>query len=153
MSASAPLGRPSRNTGSVEADWTSATRMGEVVSVVISQAAATSFIHMQVLAATQVSQSMRNTGTDKGANGESEAAWFSAALSPNWAATDSSVPCARSARAARSAAALLCGGAPGLRSGASGEGGGATLRVLSWDGNGGMSAHCATVGADVVVPR
>ena len=69
MSASAPLGRPSKNTGRVEADCTSATSTGEVVSVVISQAAATSFIHMQVLAATQVSQSMRNTGTDKGREG------------------------------------------------------------------------------------
>src|SRR5256885_13338792 len=59
MSASAPLGRPSRKTGSVEADCTRATSTGEVVSEVMSQAAATSFIHMQVLAAIQISQSMR----------------------------------------------------------------------------------------------
>ena len=47
MSASAPLGRPSRNTGSVGV-CTSATITGEVVSEVISQAAATSFIDMQL---------------------------------------------------------------------------------------------------------
>ena len=70
MSASAPLGRPSRNTGAVEAVCTSATSTGEVVSVVISHAVATSFIHMQVLATIQVAQSMRNTGTDSGANGD-----------------------------------------------------------------------------------
>ena len=101
MSASAPLGRPSRNTGRVEADCTSATSTGEVVSVVISHAAATSFIHMQVLAATQVSHSMRNTGTDRGAKGESEwavcAAWAASALWSRlcWAA--SSVPWASAA--------------------------------------------------------
>ena len=47
----APLGRPNRNTGSVEAAVTRATITGLVVSVVISQAAATSFIHMVMLAA------------------------------------------------------------------------------------------------------
>src|SRR5258707_376724 len=67
MSASAPLGRPSRKTGSVEADCTRATSTGEVVSEVMSQAAATSFIHMQVLAAIQISQSMRKVGPDSGA--------------------------------------------------------------------------------------
>ena len=73
MSANAPLGRPSRKTGSVAADCTSATSMGEVVSVVMSQAAATSFIHMQVLAVNQVSHSMRNTGCVSGASGDSAA--------------------------------------------------------------------------------
>src|SRR6218665_680398 len=59
MSASAPLGRPSRKTGKVEAVCTRATSTGEVVSEVIIQAAATSFIHMQILAASVTPQSMR----------------------------------------------------------------------------------------------
>ena len=67
MSASAPLGRPSRNTGSVEAVWTSATITGDAVSEVISQAAATSFIHMQTFAVSQTAHSMRNTGLASGA--------------------------------------------------------------------------------------
>ena len=66
MSASAPLGRPSRNTGRVEADCTSATQIGVVVSVVMVQAAATSLIHMHRLATSQVLQSRRNTGTPSG---------------------------------------------------------------------------------------
>jgi hypothetical protein len=70
MSASAPLGRPSRNTGSVEAVCTSATSTGLVVNVVISQAAATSFIHIVMLAASQASQSMRKTGVANGASAE-----------------------------------------------------------------------------------
>ena len=41
---------PSRNTGRVEADCTSATQIGVLVSVVIVHAAATSFIHMHRLA-------------------------------------------------------------------------------------------------------
>src|SRR5690606_3231904 len=73
MSASAPLGRPSKKTGKVEAVCTSATSTGELVSVVISQAAATSFIHMQVLATIQVSHNMRKTGTDSGAKGDRDA--------------------------------------------------------------------------------
>ena len=117
----------------MEADWTSATRMGEVVSVVISQAAATSFIHMQVLAATQVSHSMRNAGTDNGASGEREAVGAAAgALSSSGGVTAASLPWAGVARSA----AGSCAG--------SGGGVGATLRVLSWDGNGRMSADCAT---------
>ncbi|MNT47399.1 hypothetical protein D3C72_1841110 [compost metagenome] len=68
MSASAPLGRPSRNTGRVEADCTSATQIGEVVSEVIIHAAATSFIHMQMLAMSQVLHSMRNTGSFRGSS-------------------------------------------------------------------------------------
>ena len=70
MSASAPLGRPSRNTGSVEAVCTSATSTGEVVSEVISQAAATSFIHIEMLAASQVNHNMRNTGSASGARAD-----------------------------------------------------------------------------------
>src|SRR4051794_33321382 len=72
MSASAPLGRPSRKTGMVAADCTSATQIGEVVMDVIIQAAATSFIHMQMLATSQVVQSMRNTGRWNGAQAESD---------------------------------------------------------------------------------
>lgn len=70
MSANAPLGRPSKNTGRVEADWTSATQIGEVVSEVISQAAATSFIYMQILAASQVNHNIRNTGELSGAQAD-----------------------------------------------------------------------------------
>ena len=69
MSASAPLGRPSRKTGSVDADCTSATSTGEVESDVISQAAATSFIHMQALAVAQTAHSMRNVGSARGPHG------------------------------------------------------------------------------------
>src|SRR3954469_15927585 len=66
MSASAPLGSPRMNTGSVDADCTSATHSGEGASDVISHAAATSFIHIEVLAANQVSHSIRNTGLLRG---------------------------------------------------------------------------------------
>ena len=74
MSASAPLGRPSRNTGNVEADCTSATITGDVVSVVISHAAATSFIHMQMFDVSQVIHSSRKTGLASGDHGEGLAA-------------------------------------------------------------------------------
>ena len=70
MSASAPLGRPSTNTGSVDALCTSATQIGTLVSEVMTQAAATSFIHWEVLAANQANHIMRNTGLVKGASGE-----------------------------------------------------------------------------------
>ncbi len=70
LSASAPLGRPSRNTGSVAAVCTNATQIGVWVSEVIIQAAATSFIQMHRLATSQVDQSMRNTGRRNGASGE-----------------------------------------------------------------------------------
>src|SRR5256885_12753365 len=73
MSAIAPLGTPSRNTGAVEADCTSATITGETDSEVISHAAATSFIHMQVLAVTQTPHSVRNTGCDKGVQADTGA--------------------------------------------------------------------------------
>jgi len=72
MSARAPLGRPSRNTGKVDADWTSATQIGVLVSVVIVQAAATSVIHMQRLAVSQVLQSRRKTGTLSGSSAVTE---------------------------------------------------------------------------------
>lgn len=70
MSASAPLGSPSRKTGSVEADCTSATIAGDVVSVVISHADATSFIHMQMFDVSQVIQRRRKTGLASGDQGE-----------------------------------------------------------------------------------
>ena len=55
----------------MEADCTSATITGDAVSEVIIQAAATSFIHMQMLAASQTPHSMRNTGWRSGAHGDS----------------------------------------------------------------------------------
>ena len=64
----APLGMPSRKTGSVDAVCTRATMTGLVVSVVMSQAAATSFIHIVMLAASQASQSMRNVRSFSGAS-------------------------------------------------------------------------------------
>jgi hypothetical protein len=67
MSANAPLGRPSRNTGSVEAVCTIATITGLVVSDVITQAAVTSFIHIEMLAANVASHRLRNTPVRNGA--------------------------------------------------------------------------------------
>ena len=72
MSASAPLGRPNRNTGKVDADWTSATQIGVLVRVVIVQAAATSVIHMHRFAVSQVLQSRRKTGTPSGSSAVTE---------------------------------------------------------------------------------
>src|SRR6218665_1222749 len=134
MSASAPLGRPSKNTGSVDADCTSATRIGELVSVVISQAAATSFIHMQVLAVTQVSHNMRNPGIVSGASAVIDALWPSGAAScASRAATDSSVPWARAAHSAAAAAAASDEGA-GPGGSAVDSGGDAALRISSLTG-------------------
>src|SRR5258706_1550192 len=70
MSAKAPLGRPSRKTGSDEAVCTSAMRLGEVVREVISNAAATSFIHTQMFEAIHTSQSMRKVGRRNGAHAD-----------------------------------------------------------------------------------
>ena len=67
MSAIAPLGKPNRETGSVDAVCTSATQIGDVVSDVIIQADATSFIHMQTFAVSQALQSIRKTGFFSGA--------------------------------------------------------------------------------------
>ena len=44
-----------------------------MVNEVMSQAAATSFIHMQMLAAIQVPHNMRKTGERSGAQADSEA--------------------------------------------------------------------------------
>ena len=60
MSASAPLGSPSRKTGSDEAVVTIATSVADVVRLVMSQAAATSLAHMDTLDAAHTSHSMRN---------------------------------------------------------------------------------------------
>ena len=70
MSASAPLGSPSRKTGSEEAVCTRAIRVGEVVRWVICHAAATSFIHMQTLDASHTDQSIRNVFRRSGAHAE-----------------------------------------------------------------------------------
>ncbi len=67
MSASAPLGSPSRNIGSVDAVCTSATSAGSEVSVVISHAADTSCIHSEMLAASQAIHSMRKVALRNGA--------------------------------------------------------------------------------------
>src|SRR6218665_3443768 len=132
MSASAPLGRPSKNTGSVDADCTSATRIGELVSVVISQAAATSFIHTQVLAVTQVIHNMRNAGIVSGAGAVIAPLWPSGAASgASRAATDSSVPWARAAHSA-AAAASDEGAGPGGSAVDSGED--AAVRISSLTG-------------------
>ena len=72
MSAMAPLGRPNSKTGRVEAACTIATHIGEVVIDVISQAAATSFIHMHRLAISQVLHSMRNAAILSGAKADCE---------------------------------------------------------------------------------
>src|SRR6218665_1449051 len=129
MSASAPLGRPSKNTGSVDAHCTSATRIGELVSVFISQAAATSFIHMQLLAVTQVSHNMRNTGIVCCASAVIDALCPDAAPScASGAAPDASVPWARAAHSA-AAAASDEGAGPGGSAVDSGED--AALRISS----------------------
>lgn len=70
MSANAPLGMPSKKTGKLAAVCTSAIQMGLVVSEVIIQAAATSFIHMHTLAISHVVHSMRKTGCLNGASGD-----------------------------------------------------------------------------------
>jgi len=68
MSASAPLGSPSTNIGSVLAVDTSATITGLGVSEVISQAAAMSFIPIVTLAASQASHRPRKTGPSSGSS-------------------------------------------------------------------------------------
>jgi len=70
MSASAPLGRPSRKTGSDEAVVTIATSVADGVRLVMSQAAATSFIHRVMLAAIHTSHNMRKVGWRSGSQAE-----------------------------------------------------------------------------------
>ena len=57
----APLGRPSSSTGRLEAVWTKAIKVADVVSDVMVHAAATSFIHMQMLATSHADQRDRKT--------------------------------------------------------------------------------------------
>lgn len=68
MSASAPLGIPKSKTGKLDAVCTNAIKVAEVVNDVIVQAAATSFIHMQMLATSQTDQSDLNTLCFRGDN-------------------------------------------------------------------------------------
>ena len=74
MSAKAPLGKPSKNTGRVEAVCTKATQIGDEVRDVIIQAAATSFIHIEMLAASQVLHSILKTGIFRGPQTDGSAA-------------------------------------------------------------------------------
>src|SRR4051812_49760424 len=67
-SATAPLGNPSRNTGSDAAVVTIAIIVGDVVSVVMTHAAATSFIHIAMFVPTHTSHSMRNVASRSGAH-------------------------------------------------------------------------------------
>ena len=53
ISASAPLGMPRSRTGRLEAVCTKAINVADVVNEVIIHAAATSFIHMQMVAVSQ----------------------------------------------------------------------------------------------------
>src|SRR5574344_1665188 len=82
MSANAPLGRPSKNTGRVEAVCTSATSTGEVVSEVIIHAAATSFIQTQILATSVTLHSSRKVGVRKGAQVEAVLVGCAAGVTP-----------------------------------------------------------------------
>src|SRR5574340_361066 len=70
MSARAPLGTPRRKTGRLEAACTRATITGSVDREVMSQAAVTSCIHMQMLAVIQPIHSMRKVGWRRGAQAE-----------------------------------------------------------------------------------
>ena len=82
MSASAPLGNPSKNTGRVEAVCTRATSTGEVVSEVIIHAAATSFIQTQMLATSVTLHSKRKVGVRNGAQVEVTLAGCVAGVAP-----------------------------------------------------------------------
>src|ERR1041384_671555 len=70
MSARAPAGRASRNSGSVVATCTSETISGEGVSNVINQAAAESCIHVPMLETTSEIHSARNNGRRNGLHAE-----------------------------------------------------------------------------------
>ena len=82
MSARAPLGRPSKNTGSVDAVCTKATSTGDVVSEVIIHAAATSFIQTQMLATSVTLHSKRKVGVRRGAQVESGLGAWGAGAAP-----------------------------------------------------------------------
>ena len=66
MSARAPDGSPSKNTGRLVAVCISAMNTGEGVSVVINQTPPTFCIHTPRLAASEAIQSARKTGTSSG---------------------------------------------------------------------------------------
>src|SRR4051812_43689216 len=70
MSAAAPLGSPSRKTGRDEAVCTSAMSVGDVVSDVITHAAATSFIHIETFEPTHTSHRMRKVRSFMGSHAE-----------------------------------------------------------------------------------
>src|SRR6266404_5628144 len=70
MSARAPAGSASRNSGSVVAAWTSETRRGEGASSVISHAAAASCIQVPMLDATSAIQRLRKRGRRSGLQAE-----------------------------------------------------------------------------------
>src|SRR5882672_9802868 len=70
MSASAPAGSASRNSGSVVAACTSETMSGEGASSVISHAAAESCIQVPMLEATSAIQRARNSGRRRGLHAE-----------------------------------------------------------------------------------
>ena len=69
MSASVPAMIASRTTGNVVADCTAATISGEFVVSAMTQAAATSWIHVPMLPTRMASQSARNVGCPSGDHG------------------------------------------------------------------------------------
>src|SRR6266576_2189538 len=70
MSASAPAGRASRNSGRVVAACTSETMSGDGASNVINHAAAESCIHVPMLETTSAIHSARNSGRRNGLHAE-----------------------------------------------------------------------------------
>src|SRR5947209_13729326 len=70
MSANAPAGRITRNTGNMVAACTSPTIKGDIVSCVISQPAPTFCIHVPVYEMTAATHSERNSGSRNGSHGD-----------------------------------------------------------------------------------
>src|SRR2546428_3391686 len=70
MSARAPAGRASRNSGRVVAACTSETMSGDGASNVINHAAAESCIHVPMLETTSAIHSARNSGRRNGLHAE-----------------------------------------------------------------------------------
>src|SRR5271156_1271696 len=71
MSASAPAGSTTKNTGTAAAAWTRLTINGEVESCVISQPAPTFCIHVPVYETTAAIHNDRNSGSRNGAHAAS----------------------------------------------------------------------------------
>lgn len=69
ISANAPAGRANRNIGNVDRAWTSATRVGESVKVVISQPDETSCIQVPTLETRPAVQISANAPYPNGAQG------------------------------------------------------------------------------------